>query len=134
MRLAPHRFNVTQKMMSIKKLVIRLSIIVLLLPVIYYGSFIALLSWDAYGYNRFQEELKSKFKALKSETLQITVCHEWKCIFEYKRKDKENYQFQIYGRENIDQRLAVMLEISEDIESKLRKCRYIQEGSNMCQI
>ncbi len=89
--------------------------------------------YDAIKYNIFQDNVVRMYAESNHNLLDISVCHEWKCIFEYK-DDRSKYKFLIFGEENLKERVLKMIEVSSEKSVDTDKCRFIQKGSNICQI
>ena len=106
---------------------------VFIAPFAYFGFFIIWLFWDSYKYNQFEDNLIKSYRESGHELLQVSVCHEWKCIFEY-RDGRSNYKFLISGETDLDQRFQKLLYLSSNLDQLPEGCRFIQQGSNLCQL
>jgi hypothetical protein len=118
---------------KLKKLEVALFTSILGLPVIALMCFMAPFILDSINYNRFQNKLGHLYAESGHNLLEIRVCHEWKCIFEYK-DNRSKYSFLIFGEDNLEARVRKLIEVSSEDSVDQKKCAYIQDGSNLCQI
>jgi len=117
----------------LKRIIIIIAASAIGIPLIIAIILFSLLTYEGFKYHRFQEKVKFIYSNSKHDLLKVSVCHEWKCIFEYKDKRSE-YMFLIFGEKNLEERVHNMIEISSVLPVDIEKCRYIQQGSNVCQI